>query len=470
MNMNELWNDILISVKKSYQDAITIADADGVTQTCAGSMRTTIEGLVRLFYLKYYRREFNRTFRLGKSINNEEFRRYFTGAEYSDIDSIRFVGNDQVHFMFDEKISDEDIVKTFKRAVQALQNKLKVDITPEISAKENEKERNFQEKWNSIVRKYNEHRSFSETVVQRDWEAIISEILGYKRVNDEIRSQFLVHIGAGQRLIPDVVVSKNSKDLFVAEFKQYKLPFSSEMKEQIISYFNQLHIAVGILVCAKLYLYSYDYPKNRIVQLEIPFEESNGNGIQFVELFSRENYDESKIRAFIEEKSESILHTAETQGEAKNPTNFNTVGLVNSGKTFLVRTNAELLNEILGTNYKAYMKCHKSLTGDHQYDLVMLPEGKVISGWINTFEEPTAIWHEDFVGSPDEKLPEHEGLPSPYRAFFKKCGDGALRSYVFCGVYELSDKSTPDHRINIRISETEDFSRYSPPNKPYHKL
>ncbi len=470
MNMNELWDNILIPVKRSYQDAIKIADVDGVTQTCAGSMRTTIEGLVRLFYLKYYRKAFDRTFKLSKSIKNDDFRRHFTGAEYSDIDSIRFVGNDQVHFMFGEKISDEDIVKTFKRAVQTLQNKLKVDITSEMPAKEKGISSDCQEKWNSIVKKYNENRSFSETVVQRDWEAIISEIFGYKRVNDEIRSQFSVHIGAGKRLIPDMVVSKDSKDLFVAEFKQYKLPFSSEMKEQIISYFNQLHIAVGILVCSKLYLYSYDYPKNRIVQLEIPFEENNGNGIQFVELFGRENYDESKIQAFIEEKSKSVLHTSKTQREVKNPTNFNATGLVSFGQTFHVRTNAELLNVLFDTNHKAFMKCHMFLTQDHKYDLVMLREGKIIKGWINTFEKSTEIWHEDFVGSPDEKLPEHEGLPSPYRAFFKKCGDGEQRSYVFYGVYELLDESTPDHRISRKISETEDFSKYSPPNVPYHKL
>ncbi len=470
MNMNELWNNILISVRKSYQDALKIANTDGITQTCAGSMRTTIEGLVRLFYLKYYRRTFDRTFKLSKSIRNDDFRRYFTGAEYSDIDSIRFVGNDQVHFMFDEKICDEDIVKTFKRAVQTLQNKLKVDITPEIPAKENGKERDIQEKWNSIVKKYNENRSFSETVVQRDWEAIISEILGYKRVNDEIRSQFSVHIGAGKRMIPDIVVSKGNISLFIAELKQYKLPFSLDMKEQIISYFNQLHLSVGILVCAKLYLYSYDYPKNKIVQLEIPFEENNENGTQFVELFSRENYDESKIRAFIEEKSKSVLHTSKAQSEVKNPTNFNATGLVSFGQTFHVRTNAELLNELFGTNHKAFMKCHMFLTQDHKYDLVMLPEGKIINGWINTFEKSTAIWHEDFVGSPNEKLHEHEGLPSPYRAFFKKCGDGEQRSYVFYGIYELSEESTPNHRINKRISEMEDFSRYNPQNKPYHKL
>ena len=132
MNLNDSWESLLSGVKKSYQDAIKIADDEGITPTCAGSMRITIEGLVKLFYLKQYRRVFDRNFKLKNSITNNDFRRHFTGAEYSDIDSIRFVGNDQVHFMFGEKLSDEEIVKTFKRAVHTLQKKLKIDIALEL--------------------------------------------------------------------------------------------------------------------------------------------------------------------------------------------------------------------------------------------------------------------------------------------------------------------------------------------------
>lgn len=470
--MNELWNNILISVKKSYQDAINIADADGVTQTCAGSMRTTIEGLVRLFYLKYYRRTFDRTFKLNKSIKNDDFRRHFTGAEYSDIDSIRFVGNNELHFMFGEKISDEEILKTFNRAVETLQKKLKIEIILGALAKENENVGTNQEKWNSIVKKHKENYNCTETFVQRDWEAIISEILGYRRVNNEIKSQFSIHIGSGKRIIPDIVVLKDNISLFVAEFKQYKLPFSSDMKEQIVSYFNQLHTSVGILVCAKLYLYSYDYSKNEIVQLEIPFEENNGNGVRFVELFSKENYNESKIREFIEEASNCTIPTPETRKNehVTNLSNLNNVKIVKLGDMFHLKTNAELLNLVLGTNHKQWMKCWFHLTKDHKYDLVMLREGEIINGWINTFAENGTIWHEDFVGSPEEKLEGHKDLPAPYRAFFKKCGDGKQRSYVFYGIYGLSEESTLDHRINKRISETEDFLRYRHPNKPYHKL
>ena len=63
-------------------------------------MRTTIEGLVKLFYLRFYRRTYDNSFKLSKSIKNDDFSKHFTGAEYADIDSIRFVVNEQVHYMF----------------------------------------------------------------------------------------------------------------------------------------------------------------------------------------------------------------------------------------------------------------------------------------------------------------------------------------------------------------------------------
>lgn len=42
MNNNELWDFLLASVKKSYNDAIKIVNDDGITPTCASAMRTTL--------------------------------------------------------------------------------------------------------------------------------------------------------------------------------------------------------------------------------------------------------------------------------------------------------------------------------------------------------------------------------------------------------------------------------------------
>lgn len=328
MNNNELWDNLLISVKKSYSDAIKIAYSDSITPTCASAMRATIEGLVKLFYLQFYRRTYNASFKLSKSIKNDDFRKHFTGAEYADIDSIRFVGNEQVHFMFGENIKDDDIIKTFDRAVSVLQEKLKINVIGNnefVAAqttvlKENEISDDIKEKWNYIVEKHNENYNRSETVVQRDWEAIFLEIFGYKRVNNEIQSQFSVQIGSGKRIVADIVIAKDNKNSFVAELKQYKLPFTLNMERQIISYFNQLHISIGILVCEKLYLYSYNYAENIVEKIEIPFERNNSNGVEFVKLFDKQNYDEKQIKAFIKEQSKvTLCPIAQQASKAENP-------------------------------------------------------------------------------------------------------------------------------------------------------
>ena len=305
MNMNEIWGDILGKVKNSYKDAIKIANTDGVTQTCAGAMRITTEGLVKLFYLKFYRRIYNRNFRFYKAIKSYDFKRHFSPEEWEKINLTRAVGNEQLHFMLGDKDSDEDILKNFKGAVQAIQNKLEINIMSDVPA------------------------------------------------------------------------------------------------------------------------------------------EDKPNG--------------------------PVLET-QSKSPIKNPADSNIKGIVQRGEEFHVQTNAALLNLLLGTNYKAWMKCWIYLTKDPDYQLVMLPEGKVINGWTNTFEEPSGIFREDFVGTRDEKLPSHEGLPTTYRAIFMKSGDGENRYYVFRGVYELSRESVPNHRISKRIDDKEDFSKYRAPHKPYHKL
>ncbi len=297
MDMNERWDKILAAVKESYQEAIAIATTKGVTQTCAVAMRTTIEGLVKLFYLKFYRKTFeNEKFKLGKAIRDPNFTRHIprTSPKWQEIDDIRFAGNNQVHFVFDQNTVQNNI-KKFNSAVQTLQNKLEINIMSDVPA------------------------------------------------------------------------------------------------------------------------------------------EDKPNG--------------------------PVLET-QSKSPIKNPSEPNIKGTVQRGEEFHVQTNAALLNLLLGTNYKAWMKCWIYLTKDPDYQLVMLSEGEVINGWTNTFEESAGIFREDFVDARDEKLPNHEGLPPTYRAIFMKCGKGKDRYFVFRGIYELSRESTPNHRISKRVADKADFSKY----------
>ena len=75
-----------------------------------------------------------------------------------------------------------------------------------------------------------------------------------------------------------------------------------DMEEQLMSYLNQLHLSVGVLVCKCLYIYCYNYVEKKIKKVEIQFTKDNLDGIEFVELFQKENFDKEKIETFINNK------------------------------------------------------------------------------------------------------------------------------------------------------------------------
>ena len=81
----------------------------------------------------------------------------------------------------------------------------------------------------------------------------------------------------------------------------------SSDREQLFSYFKQMdQLSLGILVCDKLYAYdcqceldSGEYP-----YVEIPFEQNNLDGADFVEFFNAQNFDEVQIKEWIARKNE----------------------------------------------------------------------------------------------------------------------------------------------------------------------
>lgn len=161
----------------------------------------------------------------------------------------------------------------------------------------------YAENWNYIVSTYRELYNSKEIDIQKEWENYFVEIFGYKKILKEIDSQRTVDFGTRERGIPDIIIKRSGQDLFDVELKQYNLPFSQEMKTQLISYLRQLRISVGILICQKIYVCVYDYHNDTIKKLEIPFIENNPDGIKFVELFQKENFSVERIEEFIDSKN-----------------------------------------------------------------------------------------------------------------------------------------------------------------------
>ena len=171
--------------------------------------------------------------------------------------------------------------------------------------------------WNNIVQRYDEKRFSKEEVIQREWENIFQR-LGYFAFDGEIISQKQIHIGSGQREIPDIILKKEGKEIADIELKRCNLEFNLDMQKQLISYLNQLHLSIGVIVCSKLYLYSYTYENSNIQKIEIPFVENNPDGIRFVELFYKSNFSIEEIKTFIYNKNSFSNNVRNIQSSISN--------------------------------------------------------------------------------------------------------------------------------------------------------
>ena len=153
--------------------------------------------------------------------------------------------------------------------------------------------------WNKIVAQYNKNINCKEEIVQNSWEMLFSMVFNYE--DSDIDSQRSVKMGVETKRA-DILIKNDNADLFVVELKRHTL---HEGQEQLFSYLNQLKMDLGILVCDNLYIYDYDFTtkENSYSVLEIPFKQDNPNGIKFVELFLKENFDKLKIKDFIRESN-----------------------------------------------------------------------------------------------------------------------------------------------------------------------
>lgn len=159
------------------------------------------------------------------------------------------------------------------------------------------------EKWNFVVKEYTELYSSLESKIQEKWDLYCTDLFGFRKLFNEMVAQKHLSVGANNTLIPDIILRINNEDVFDIELKQYSLPFDNSFQKQLISYLNQTHISVGMIVCNKIYLYCYDYATITINKIEIPFEENNPDGIKLMGLLDRDSFDSEKIKNFVLEKN-----------------------------------------------------------------------------------------------------------------------------------------------------------------------
>ena len=123
------------------------------------------------------------------------------------------------------------------------------------------------------------------------------------------------------------------------------------------------------------------------------------------------------------------------------------------GDIISVSTNANLLNKIIGTDYKQWMKCIYPLPNDIDIHMICLNSQDNGFGWVNKQESKNKII-EKYIGDPKDKLPSHNRMDfAKKRLIFDK-----RRFYVFKGLFEMSkDNCTPNYREWNLISDSYEF-------------
>jgi hypothetical protein len=178
---------------------------------------------------------------------------------------------------------------------------------------------NYTETWNFLCTEHQAKYDKSEAEIQHDWENYFAEteLFGYSRIKNDIVSHPQLVLGSTEREIPDILLCKNGEKLFVSELKQYSIAKTDKIEKQLLNYLTHtdIHLSIGILVCEKLYIYCYDFNANSKIEFEIPFEENNANGIKFMELFNKKNFDEKKIQDFVFQNHLSTQNVSEIKSD-----------------------------------------------------------------------------------------------------------------------------------------------------------
>lgn len=209
--------------------------------------------------------------------------------------------------------------------------------------------------WNYLVSEYKKNYDAQEDKIQTLWESYFSMPFVFSYTGfDEIDAKRSLHIGSKDREIPDIILRSNNKDLCIIELKRYSLPRNSDYEKQLLNYMahTDLRLSVGVLICKTICIYYYNQSTNEKESIEIPFIENSNLGEKFIELFSKENFSENKIKSFIE----SCNNSKDTIDKIKSEIN---VDLIN--ELLKLHFNEKYDNEIVE---KVIKDLHISLNKD----------------------------------------------------------------------------------------------------------
>lgn len=148
----------------------------------------------------------------------------------------------------------------------------------------------------------------NEMAYQKYIKDVILEVgLGWSE--DQITEQMSLQLGATERLVPDLLVSKDNNNSFVIEVKKPGHKKTNGDIAQLVSYMKQFETPVGIYWGDELEVYykTLGDGSDPILLMNLRFKESEEDGSRFIALFSECNFCIDIVREFKQERVAKLL-------------------------------------------------------------------------------------------------------------------------------------------------------------------
>lgn len=141
--------------------------------------------------------------------------------------------------------------------------------------------------------------------------------LGWKDFLGNIEVRPTLHIGSVNRIEPDLLFKSDSKEnLFVVEVKRPGIDLNSDHQKQLFSYMRQLKLDYGILIGNRIQIF-YDgalsKDMNPILLETIKFKSGNERGLNFVELFYKENFSFENLNGYTSNQLSKLLKESQVE-------------------------------------------------------------------------------------------------------------------------------------------------------------
>lgn len=157
--------------------------------------------------------------------------------------------------------------------------------------------------WSSICRSMRYANTQTEIEYQNSIKDLILEN-GLGWCDEQISEQPTLQLGSTERLIPDIVVTKDDSNKFVIEIKKPSHIRTQRNIEQLVSYMKQLEVPVGIYIGDEIEVYYKKMGDGSlpVLVLKISFDSNEVKGGDFVSLFSEDKFSVNSVLEYIKKQ------------------------------------------------------------------------------------------------------------------------------------------------------------------------